>query len=288
MKRRVALLMAAVLAFGAGFSSYAAQSETIPQVSQEDAGSSSEAVDNAESGGTGAGGDTKAAPGNIDTAGDPSGAGSTDTAGDSSAAGGTGTAGEPSVPGANGTTGEPSVPDSTGTAEDPSAGSTEGETAGEESPQGTQTESGVPSAAIGQVEVRIGAALILKRDVTFRVMLKDAAGNAWGEDRFIKIGGDGSATPDTGSVCFQGLPEGRYTLTVSGEGFATYTQELSVSGKESVELMTGFLGGMNYATGAAHPGVLLIGDVTGEGIVNEGDRKALMEVIEGVEGASYP
>lgn len=34
-------------------------------------------------------------------------------------------------------------------------------------------------------------------------------------------------------------------------------------------------------SGAAHPGVLLIGDVNKDGVINEADRAALMDVIEG-------
>ena len=36
----------------------------------------------------------------------------------------------------------------------------------------------------------------------------------------------------------------------------------------------------NYAAGDVHPGVLLIGDVNRDGVINEGDRAALMEAIE--------
>ena len=72
---------------------------------------------------------------------------------------------------------------------------------------------------------------------------------------------------------------------MTGEGFAAYTQKVSVKGRESVKLMTGFLAGMNYAAGDVHPGVLLIGDVNRDGVINEGDRAALMEAIESGDAA---
>jgi len=141
----------------------------------------------------------------------------------------------------------------------------------------------VREGRMGQVDVSIGSALIQGSPVDFAVNLTDAQGGT--QERFVKLGGDNGNSPEEVSCSFKGLAEGDYTLTVTGEGFAAYTQKVSVKGRESVKLMTGFLAGMNYAAGDVHPGVLLIGDVNRDGVINEGDRAALMEAIESGDAA---
>lgn len=133
---------------------------------------------------------------------------------------------------------------------------------------------------IGQVDVSIGSGLTLERDVTFAVTLTDSQGNTKNEE--IVLGGD-SARSKTG---FSGLPSDTYTLSVKGAGFADYTQTIAVKDKGYlVSLTTGFLAGYSYVEGGAHPGVLLIGDVNGDGSVNEADKTALVDTIDRDESA---
>lgn len=128
----------------------------------------------------------------------------------------------------------------------------------------------------GQVDVSIGAAMILKSPVTFAVELRGSRDEVMRGE--IVIGGDGA---EEGRVCFKSLAEGQYALTVSAKGFATYSQTISVEkGAYSVSLMTGFLNGFNYVSGAMHPGVLLIGDVNGDGKTDEADRTALTDAVD--------
>lgn len=129
----------------------------------------------------------------------------------------------------------------------------------------------------GQVDVSIGAAMILESPVEFRVELKDAQNKS--SVGTITLGGNGF---DNSRVSFEGLAAGQYTLTVSAEGFAAWTQNLTVEDRAcAVNLTTGFLGKMNYAEGGLHPGVLLIGDVNGDGKTDEEDRTALVNIIAG-------
>ncbi len=134
---------------------------------------------------------------------------------------------------------------------------------------------------VGQVDVCIGAALILKSPVTFAVELTDPWGQAMRGE--IVLGADdaqGSGTRES-RVSFGQLAEGDYTLSVTAKGFATYTQTISVKNRAyAVHLMTGFLGGVNYAQGAMHPGVLLVGDVNGDGRMDAADRAALVDAID--------
>ncbi|MFR3493773.1 MAG: hypothetical protein ACLTTJ_08170 [Blautia sp.] len=53
---------------------------------------------------------------------------------------------------------------------------------------------------------------------------------------------------------------------MAAPGFTTYTQTIEVNNKSyAVNLMTGFVEGYTYEEGIIIPGVLLIGDVTGDG-----------------------
>ena len=74
----------------------------------------------------------------------------------------------------------------------------------------------------GEVYVSIGMAQTLYKSAAFQVSLRGS-----GVDRsdVIQIGG-GSAAKST--VQFVGLADGEYTLTVSAQGYATYTDRKSV------------------------------------------------------------
>ncbi len=128
----------------------------------------------------------------------------------------------------------------------------------------------------GQVDVSIGAAMVLKSPVAFSVELRGPQNERMTGE--IVIGGDGA---EKARACFKGLAEGQYILTVSAKGYATYSQTISVEKRAySVNLMTGFVEGINYVSGTMHPGVLLIGDVNGDGITDEADRAALVDAVD--------
>ena len=52
---------------------------------------------------------------------------------------------------------------------------------------------------------------------------------------------------------------------------------------KTAEIYTGFvdLGGISYTSASNHPGVMLIGDVNGDGAINEDDKNAIIEAISG-------
>ena len=137
---------------------------------------------------------------------------------------------------------------------------------------------GSRSQDMGQVDVSIGGALILGRDTEFTVQLRNAKKELV-DTRKLTVGKDNG---QAGRVSFEGLADGDYTVTVSGDRFADYTQTVSVAGMAyAVNLTTGFLGGINYENGAAHPGVLLIGDVNGDGRTDAADKTELINAIDG-------
>ena len=132
---------------------------------------------------------------------------------------------------------------------------------------------------MGQVDVTIGSALTLYNSESFIVSLTNESGQAQTQTIQLK-----EKEADRGSVSFAGLADGTYTLTVSGKGFATYSQSIQVQGKGyAVTLMTGFVESKKivYEEGGNRPGVLLVGDANGDGRIDETDRAALVDAIEG-------
>lgn len=125
----------------------------------------------------------------------------------------------------------------------------------------------------GQIDITIVSALILKRDVDFNISLT-------GQDsKTVTLEANMEETKQQG-VSFENLSAGTYTLTVSAPGFAKYSQEITVENNAYfLKLMTGFVGGYDYENGS-HPGVMLIGDVNGDGIINEDDKTNLVNAID--------
>ncbi len=305
MKRKIALLMACVLLFGTSFSTYATEPGTEVQTEQ-DGGASGGGGDGEAETGEGSGstpsqqpeanpsedggqGDAGESGGNEEEGGQQGTEGVQPSGNEESTAPEEGSQpdqaqpSEGTQPSESDAPVETTVPSQTeqpdGTA--PSEGAQpEGTTAPDGSGQEGTGEGRMPArmADIGQVDVSIGAALILGAPVDFAVTLTDTQGGV--QEKFVTLGSDNGDGQEE-SCSFTGLAAGEYALTVTGESFATYTQKVTVRGRETVKLMTGFLEGFKYAAGEAHPGVMLIGDVNKDGIINEGDRTALMTAIEG-------
>ncbi len=144
------------------------------------------------------------------------------------------------------------------------------------------TESTAISGGTGQVDVSVTGILPLKAQKDFTVKLAGAQGS---KEQNLSLA---EGVLGTGSVRFEDVWPGTYELTLTAPGFATFSQEISVGAQGcAVKLTTGFLGGINYAQGAAHPGVLLLGDVDGDGLISDADGKRLVDAIErGRETAS--
>lgn len=128
---------------------------------------------------------------------------------------------------------------------------------------------------IGQIDVTIRSAVVLEKEVEFIVSLTEQS------RKTIVLEADSGELPAEGSVTFEGLKSGKYTLKVSAPGFAEYAQEIEVDGwAYAVQLMTGFVSGYDYDKGNVHPGVLLIGDVDKSGVINDADKDTLIDAID--------
>ena len=129
------------------------------------------------------------------------------------------------------------------------------------------------------VELTVMAGLPIYRSVTLQVALTGADGTVAQRQQLVLPSSDGSA-PAQAKVRFGQLPDGVYTLTVSGDGFAAYTQTLTLEGLlYSLQLSAGRLAADTY-NDAAHPGLLLIGDVNGDGGVDQSDVDEMIEALE--------
>lgn len=77
------------------------------------------------------------------------------------------------------------------------------------------------------------------------------------------------------------IPMGKYTLTIKGQSYETYKQELNVDHSLSdIRLMNGYLDGYTYSSDKKHPGVLRTGDMNGDGKLDEADLEVMLDALE--------
>lgn len=133
---------------------------------------------------------------------------------------------------------------------------------------------------ISGVEVSLLSALTLYRDVDFNVAIYRGKELVDEKTATLSANTQGSA-PASQSVRFSDLASGTYTLAVSGSGFETYKQELTVQDNvASVQVYTSFLAGFTYGDDQLHPGALIIGDATDDGSVDQEDVDAIVDQIQ--------
>ena len=132
----------------------------------------------------------------------------------------------------------------------------------------------------GQVDVHIMQALDFKQDITFTVNLAGKDVEYSTEPRQITLSGlMGDKLQD--GVTFEGLEKGKYTLSISAPGYRTRTRELDVDALAyKLTYSTSFLGGYTYKEGELQPGALRIGDVNGDGEIDDADKDQLIDMID--------
>lgn len=101
---------------------------------------------------------------------------------------------------------------------------------------------------------------------------------------------------DRNRLFFDNLDAGTYSLEITGPGFIQYKQDIAVNGNiQTAEIHTGFVNlegftplgdkEFSYKKDMPHPGVLLIGDANGDGVLDDKDRDAIMSAMSrGVNG----
>ena len=139
----------------------------------------------------------------------------------------------------------------------------------------------VPENTAG-VNVVMMSALPLRQEVSFTVTLSGEKEDT----QTLTLAPSQGDTPAQSRASFSDLPNGTYTLTVSGQGFATYTQTIQVQDLlYSVQLYTDFLANYIYEEDSVHPGTLRVGDVDDDGEILQSDVDALISAM-GQEGGN--
>lgn len=126
------------------------------------------------------------------------------------------------------------------------------------------------------VQLTVFAGIPLYRSVTLQVTLTSGSNT---ESKQLCLSASNGSSPAQDTVRFSNLSDGNYTLTVSGDGFADYTQTLTVDGLlYSLQLYTGLLAADTYSD-TSHPGLLMIGDVNGDGVIDSSDTNDLVDAL---------
>lgn len=80
---------------------------------------------------------------------------------------------------------------------------------------------------------------------------------------------------------FENLETGTYTLKIQGNNYVTYTQELEIDNEVTkIVLSNGHNINDAIAEGKTKYGVVGLGDITGDGLINETDEQLMIEKIE--------
>lgn len=129
------------------------------------------------------------------------------------------------------------------------------------------------AAAKGQVDISVVSALTIMEEVPFTFSLTGQ------EAQVVPLASNkDSSVPTKAEASFGNLAKGTYTLEVTAPGFAPYKQAVEVEDEAyAVKLLTGYAA---YEAGSAHPGVLRIGDVNGDGVVDDQDKKLLADAVD--------
>lgn len=145
----------------------------------------------------------------------------------------------------------------------------------EDNADSLQTENNMFSTNTGRVEVSISTEAAFGKPVDFEVTLSHDGQTRKGKMTLA------SQENEENKVSFNDLADGEYILEVTAPGFAANRQTISVNkGMYSVSLTADFLQGYTYEKNTRHPGVLMVGDVNGDGKVDETDKNILIDTID--------
>lgn len=129
----------------------------------------------------------------------------------------------------------------------------------------------------GGVEVLLTAGIRVLKDQTFTVSLSGP--EMYSKDAVLKYqySDESDERASQALVSFEGMQSGRYLLSVSGQGYVTYTQEIEITSYTcKLQLYTGMATGFSET---AHPGILVAGDFTGDNRLGSDDRDRLVDAI---------
>ncbi len=150
---------------------------------------------------------------------------------------------------------------------------------GEKKQEDTETEQvkeeKVP--VLGSVEVRMISGIEVRSDQRFTVTLSGPQSYS-SELVLARRTAENPSAPEA-SVRFADVAEGAYELTVSGAGYVNYTQHIEV-GKLGLRVQL-YTGKAAVTDKNAKPGILLYGDVNGDGKLDDKDSARIVDAIDG-------
>lgn len=133
-------------------------------------------------------------------------------------------------------------------------------------------EAGEKRVLNGSIEVDLTAGMEVYRDQTFHITVN-------GIEKEAVLAYEGGNEAPQASVAFENLEAGRdYEVTVAAQGYVTYRQTIHVQGMDyKISLYTGKAEGFDENL---HPGVLVYGDVSGNGTLDETDAENIVDAID--------
>ncbi len=129
----------------------------------------------------------------------------------------------------------------------------------------------------GHVDVMITAGIPMKSATEFSVSLKEISGAGFADTQNIvlDVQGNNEKEPPRANAVFADLEDGLYELRVTSGGYLSYTQEITVEGFHyRLELSTG------KSAASSHMGLLVKGDVNGDGTLDALDAERIVDCIE--------
>lgn len=137
----------------------------------------------------------------------------------------------------------------------------------------------------GVVEVWITAGAPAQSDQEFQVLLTKQASDVRFEQKVTlpTTANEQTEAPRV-SARFPQLERGIWELSVTGGGYMAYTQEIEVKDGLGCRAQL-YTGKVKIGTDeTVHPGLLVRGDVNGDGILDQADANAIIDVIEATSG----
>lgn len=127
------------------------------------------------------------------------------------------------------------------------------------------------NASVGGIDVAIISTLPFSSNASVEVTVNGPTGST----KYVTL--QGNQASYRGDAFFEGLPKGSYVLTIRTSRFAAYHQTIEV--REGYTSKVQIHSSKIQGYGEKHPGVLLLGDVTGDYQVNGSDKNAMVTAL---------
>lgn len=127
------------------------------------------------------------------------------------------------------------------------------------------------NVSVGGIDVAITSTLPFSSNTSVEVTVNGPTGST----KYVTL--QGNQASYRGDAFFEGLPKGSYVLTIRTSRFAAYHQTIEV--REGYTSKVQIHSSKIQGYGEKHPGVLLLGDVTGDYQVNDSDKNAMVTAL---------